>query len=279
MSRAIAALFRLSAPRLAFLSAPRMTFFISEGQGIGESPGEPKMDKNGVPEVLVQFGRGTQSIYFKSHPAVMMIARLLDSDFLQARAIFTQKNIDDIAKFDEHLAAKCQVAYNNNLPMNMIEIENLHNPAVLEMFQKEKEACDRAREEVMAAPKGKYDPPKALADYTRADPIPRVMRNRDQLKYPDNAMNPLGDPDLPERMQLEDEVKEFLQKRIAEKKAKGITWTSKLPPKPTLPYQDQLPWTYTGPMSPYAIDLISKIPVSSRPKVKERARPQRIDAA
>merc|ERR1719160_2382901 len=60
------------------------------------------------------------------------------------RANFSQENIEEMKKFDPELARKAQVAYDNQLPINMQQLEVIDEtlPRLLE----EKKQLETARE-------------------------------------------------------------------------------------------------------------------------------------
>merc|ERR1719261_1477999 len=61
------------------------------------------------------------------------------------RATFTQENVDAMKEFDLELARKAQIAYDNQLPTNFVQLDTIEQelPRLLE----EKKQLDAAREE------------------------------------------------------------------------------------------------------------------------------------
>eukprot|EP00922_Rhytidocystis_sp_ex-Travisia-forbesii_P030794 GHVS01045435.1.p1 GENE.GHVS01045435.1~~GHVS01045435.1.p1 ORF type:complete len:156 (-),score=25.02 GHVS01045435.1:656-1123(-) len=97
----------------------------------------------------------------------MAVAKLLEMPRLaKSQATFSQENIDAIREFDEELARKCQVAYDNGLHVNMMDLEHIDRPGYLEALKRDKSILEQARREVEALPLGgPYTMPKCLADY------------------------------------------------------------------------------------------------------------------
>eukprot|EP00922_Rhytidocystis_sp_ex-Travisia-forbesii_P026271 GHVS01038473.1.p1 GENE.GHVS01038473.1~~GHVS01038473.1.p1 ORF type:complete len:251 (-),score=50.51 GHVS01038473.1:437-1189(-) len=120
-----------------------------------------------VPSVLVHFGTAMYQVSFVSHPGVMAVAKLLEMPQLaKSQAAFTLENIEAIREFDEELARKCQVAYDNGLNVNMMDLEHIDRPGYLEALKRDKTILAKARAEVAALPLGgPYPMPKCLADY------------------------------------------------------------------------------------------------------------------
>merc|ERR1719191_2046113 len=59
------------------------------------------------------------------------------------RATFTQENVDAMKEFDLELARKAQIAFDNQLPVNFVQLDNIETelPRLLE----EKKQLDAAR--------------------------------------------------------------------------------------------------------------------------------------
>merc|ERR1719191_2112712 len=86
------------------------------------------------------------------------------------RATFTQENVDAMKEFDLDLARKAQIALDNQLPTNFVQLDTIEQdlPRLLE----EKKQLDTARTEVLKLPGGQQDLPKAL-DLSAAHPAPK----------------------------------------------------------------------------------------------------------
>merc|ERR1719160_1507161 len=76
------------------------------------------------------------------------------------RATFTQENVDAMKEFDLELARKAQIALDNQLPTNFVQLDTIEQdlPRLLE----EKKQLDSARTEVLKLPGGKHDLPEGL---------------------------------------------------------------------------------------------------------------------
>merc|ERR1719453_2732908 len=70
------------------------------------------------------------------------------------RATFTQENVDAMKEFDLELARKAQIALDNQLPTNFVQLDTIEQdlPRLLE-----KKQLDTARTEVLKLPGGKHD--------------------------------------------------------------------------------------------------------------------------
>merc|ERR1719316_1645073 len=71
------------------------------------------------------------------------------------RATFTQENVDAMKEFDLELARKAQIALDNQLPVNFVQLDTIEQdlPRLLE----EKKQLETARTEVLKLPGGKHD--------------------------------------------------------------------------------------------------------------------------
>eukprot|EP00921_Rhytidocystis_pertsovi_P009766 GHVQ01015709.1.p1 GENE.GHVQ01015709.1~~GHVQ01015709.1.p1 ORF type:complete len:238 (+),score=27.27 GHVQ01015709.1:55-768(+) len=128
-----------------------------------------------VPNVLVEFGTGAKRLSFVSHPGVMAVAKLLEMrSLVTPRAVFTQGNVDAIREFDEELARKCQIALDNGLVINMMDVEHIDRPGYVDKLVKDKAALEAARKEVMSLPVGgPYTIPKSLENYQQPEVDPK----------------------------------------------------------------------------------------------------------
>eukprot|EP00746_Dinoflagellata_sp_MGD_P139657 gnl/MRDRNA2_/MRDRNA2_73084_c0_seq1.p1 gnl/MRDRNA2_/MRDRNA2_73084_c0~~gnl/MRDRNA2_/MRDRNA2_73084_c0_seq1.p1 ORF type:complete len:186 (+),score=36.66 gnl/MRDRNA2_/MRDRNA2_73084_c0_seq1:81-560(+) len=108
-----------------------------------------------VPDVFVTFGV-EQQFRFVSHPGVMAVSKLLEmKGVVKMRATFTQENVDAMKEFDLDLARKAQIAYDNQLPVNFVQMDTIEQdlPRLLE----EKKQLGTARTEVLKLATGKHD--------------------------------------------------------------------------------------------------------------------------
>merc|ERR1719191_720386 len=71
------------------------------------------------------------------------------------RATFTQENVDAMKEFDLELARKAQIALDNQLPVNFVQLDTIESelPRLLE----EKKQLEGARAGVLKLPTGKAD--------------------------------------------------------------------------------------------------------------------------
>merc|ERR1719198_2469199 len=71
------------------------------------------------------------------------------------RATFTQENVDAMKEFDLELARKAQIALDNQLPVNFVQMDTIEQelPRLLE----EKKQLGTARTEVLKLVSGKHD--------------------------------------------------------------------------------------------------------------------------
>merc|ERR1719353_237853 len=70
------------------------------------------------------------------------------------RATFTQENVDAMKEFDLELARKAQIALDNQLPTNFVQLDKIESelPRLLE-----KKQLETARSSVLKLPTGKHD--------------------------------------------------------------------------------------------------------------------------
>merc|ERR1719335_1926480 len=78
------------------------------------------------------------------------------------RATFTQENVDAMKEFDLELARKAQIALDNQLPVNFVQMDTIEQdlPRLLE----EKKQLNTARADVLKLPSGKHDLANAKLD-------------------------------------------------------------------------------------------------------------------
>ncbi|EPR58342.1 hypothetical protein TGPRC2_297810 [Toxoplasma gondii TgCatPRC2] len=159
-----------------------------------------------VPDVLVTFGTQTEKITFVSHPGVMAVSKLLEMDYLtEHRAILTQENVDAIREYDEELANKAQIAVDNNIPVNFQSLDYFDRQEFVEMHKKEEALLKKAREDVLAAPRGQYTVPSYVADYSPIE-IPRKYRT--DLELTEEMVK--VDPALRMQTELRDIITDYL---------------------------------------------------------------------
>lgn len=147
---------RRSAPRLAHPQAPPADpFFVnypSEKAGV-------------VPDCTVTFGHNFQ-FTFMSNPAVMAVANILElQGIVQMRANFTPENIEAMMDFDEELARKAQIALDNGLAINFLDMERIEEN--LPRLLLEKKQLEAARAEILGRKAGDYAPLKADISATK----------------------------------------------------------------------------------------------------------------
>lgn len=178
-----------------------------------------------VPDVLVSFGARAQKITFISHPGVMAVAKLLEMRHItRPRAVLTQQNVDAIREFDPELSRKAQVALDNGLAINFMELEHIDRPGYVERLRKEKDILDTAAEEVLKAPVGQYNTPQVLRNYERPE-VPRSWRP--ELEITAEMME--AQPGLREDLELQ----ELMKLHLNEGKTAAVTAGEKskaLPP-------------------------------------------------
>ncbi|PFH35465.1 hypothetical protein BESB_063520 [Besnoitia besnoiti] len=159
-----------------------------------------------VPDVLVTFGNQSEKITFVSHPGVMAVSKLLEMDYLtEHRAILTQENVDAMREYDEELANKAQIAVDNNIPVNFQNLDFFDRPEFVEMHKKEEALLKRAREDVLAAPRGQYEVPSYVANYSPIE-IPRKWRT--DLELTEEMVK--VDPALRVQAELRDLITDYL---------------------------------------------------------------------
>ena len=112
-----------------------------------------------VPNCLVHHGNQFR-MHFLNHPGVMALSSLLEmKGVTYMRANFTQQHVDDMRSYDEELARKAQLALDNGLAINFLQLELIEQN--LPLLLKEKEQLDAARKEVLGRGAGDYSPLKA----------------------------------------------------------------------------------------------------------------------
>merc|ERR1712118_605611 len=86
------------------------------------------------------------------------------------RANFTPETVERIAEYDEELARKAQIALDNGLAINFIDLETVEEdlPRLLE-----EKKLDAARKAVLEAPVGQYALPKV--DLSAVKPQPNTL--------------------------------------------------------------------------------------------------------
>eukprot|EP01068_Selenidium_serpulae_P006596 Selendium_serpulae@DN4450_c1_g1_i1.p1 len=191
--------------------------------------------RGAVPEVLAQFGAREQRTVFRSHPAVMMVARLLEMRHLvRPRAVPTAQNVEDIRKFDAALSQKVKIAVDNGLSINFQELEHLDRPEYLAICLAEKQKLNAIRNEVSRMAAGEYKVPSALEGFTAADPAPRAWRT-EELTVPKEAFK--VEPWLSDEVDVQDAVDSHVRKRVAQLAGSAMPRT----PAPTAAKTDMLP--------------------------------------
>ncbi|KAL8444562.1 hypothetical protein Emag_005458 [Eimeria magna] len=147
--------------------------------------------KSEVPDVLVSFGNQADRITFVSHPGVMAVSKLLEmSHVVQHRAVLTQADVDAIAEYDPELSR---------------DLQYFDRPEYVSAFKKEQQLLQEARAEVLGAPKGQYNIPKAVKDYK----LPMAPRSwRPEMVVPQEALE--ADPKLRMREELSSLVHKHL---------------------------------------------------------------------
>jgi len=122
-----------------------------------------------VPNCIVSFGHEFR-LHFVNHPGVMAVTKLLELRALvEKRANFTQGNIDEMKNFDEELAAKAQIAYDNGVAINMKELLDIE--ANLPKLLEEKAQLENARSVAHSLPEGQYNYPPGL-DISKCKGVP-----------------------------------------------------------------------------------------------------------
>lgn len=134
----------------------------------------PKMDmphgdrQPGMPMCITKFGHEEQ-VHFVQHPGVMAVSRLLELRWItRMRATFTPQQVIEMGEYDEEVAALADIACQNNLSINFIDMEKIEEN--LPRLIKEKEQLAAAREAVMALPKGNYNMPDVTLDAVEIQP-------------------------------------------------------------------------------------------------------------
>ncbi|CDJ68632.1 hypothetical protein, conserved, partial [Eimeria necatrix] len=161
MFRAVQRLAAAAAPR----GPPAAAAAAAAATAAAAAAAAPKTE---VPDVLVSFGNQADRITFVSHPGVMAVSKLLEMEHIsQFRAVLTQEDVNAITEFDPELAkaVKAQVAVDEGLAVNFQDLEFFDRSEFVAAFKKEKKMLQQAREEVLQAPPGSYELPKAAADY------------------------------------------------------------------------------------------------------------------
>ena len=124
-----------------------------------------------VPNVICQMG-WENKITFINHPGVMAVSKLLELRYVtRPRANFTPETVERIAEYDEELARKAQIALDNNLAINFIDLETVEED--LPRLLQEKQQLEVARKAVLEAPVGQYALPKL--DLTAVKPQPKTL--------------------------------------------------------------------------------------------------------
>ncbi|KAL8273425.1 hypothetical protein Esti_002670 [Eimeria stiedai] len=178
-----------AARRLAAAAAPKAN--VTQAN-VSPSP------KSEVPDVLVSFGNQADRITFVSHPGVMAVSKLLEmSHVAQHRAVLTQADVDAIAEYDPELSGKAQIAVDEKLAVNFQDLKYFDRPEYVAAFKKEQKLLQEARAEVLRAPKGQYNMPKAVKEYK----LPMAPRSwRPEMVVPQEALE--ADPKLRMREEL-----------------------------------------------------------------------------
>lgn len=171
-----------------------------------------------VCDALVSFGVRQNKTTFISHPGVMAVSQLLEMKFItRPRANLTQENVNAIFEFDCELAKKAQIALDNNLPINFFDLEYIDRPEYLKLLLEEKQILEKAREEVLNRPKGKYEMPEILKNYKRVEP-PREWRP--ELKLDEILSAQDG---IKENMELQKIMHNYIQSKYKNKKIQDTT--------------------------------------------------------
>ncbi|XP_022589727.2 uncharacterized protein LOC34617506 [Cyclospora cayetanensis] len=163
-----------------------------------------------VPDVLVSFGNQADQITFVSHPGVMAVSKLLEMGHVtQYRAVLTQSDVHAIAEHDPDLARKAQTAVDEGLAVNFQDLQYFDKPEFVAAFRKEQQLLKEVRGEVLNAPKGQYNIPKAVKDYK----LPMAPRNwRPEVNVPSEALE--VDPQL----RMKEELSGLVRKHLATSK-------------------------------------------------------------
>ncbi|CDJ44230.1 hypothetical protein, conserved [Eimeria tenella] len=189
--------------RLAAAAAPSGPPAAAAAATAAAAAAAPKTE---VPDVLVSFGNQADRITFVSHPGVMAVSKLLEMEHVtQFRAVLTQEDVNAITEFDPELAKKAQVAVDEGLAVNFQDLEYFDRNEFVAAFKKEQKMLQQARDEVLQAPPGSYELPKAAADYK----LPQAPRSwRPETQVPPEVFE--ADPQLRLREELGAEVRRHL---------------------------------------------------------------------
>lgn len=126
-----------------------------------------------VPDCAVTFGHSLQ-FTFMSNPAVMAVSNILElQGVVQMRANFTLENIEAMKEFDEELARKAQIAFDNDLSINFKDLETIEDD--LDRLKIEQQQLTEARKEVMARKIGDYGPLKTDISATKGQSLEFVL--------------------------------------------------------------------------------------------------------
>merc|ERR1719199_1065687 len=102
----------------------------------------------------------------------MAVCKLLDLRYItRPRANFTPETVERIAEFDTELARKAQIALDNGLAINFIDLETIEED--LPRLVEEKKQLEAARKAVLEAPVGQYALPKV--DLSAVKPQPKTL--------------------------------------------------------------------------------------------------------
>merc|ERR1712072_1577049 len=102
------------------------------------------------------------------------------------RANFTPETVERIAEYDEELARKAQIALDNNLAINFIDLETVEED--LPRLLQEEQQLEAARKAVLEAPVGQYALPKL--DLTAVKPQPKTLTAEEKKKIDVGALSP-----------------------------------------------------------------------------------------
>merc|ERR1719361_1708348 len=78
-----------------------------------------------IPNVVCHFG-WEFPVRYGSHPGVMAVSKLLELQYVtRMRATFTQEQVTEIKGFDDEVGRKAQLAFDNNLAINFLDMESI----------------------------------------------------------------------------------------------------------------------------------------------------------
>jgi len=129
-----------------------------------------------VPNCLCQFGNELPFAYL-NHPGVMAVSTMVElRGITRMRANFTQNDVDALKEYDIELARKAQIAHDNGLAINFLDLERIEE--TLPRLLKEKAQLEEARKEVLGRKVGDYGPIKTQ--------VPDCKPKNFKLKMPES---------------------------------------------------------------------------------------------